>query len=254
MHLDAKDLTFIDEQDGGHAISMELAAVTTNIDGQIQDSKIGAFDGYIRNEDLDQFRKEGINFNLYLPVKRPGAYYVRVALKDKASGKIGTAYQFLEIPDLKKKRLALSSIFVLNHREDVSEFRSEAVGQRGYGSDSVLERQETRKSPAIRSYLPGERFDYMVVAYNAKEKQAPDLETQFVLFKDDEEFVIGNILPVSTEGIDGFFGIPITRRLLFEETMEPGKYVLQVTVTDNQAKKKNGTASQAIDFEIQKKN
>ena len=35
--------------------------------------------------------------------------------------------------------------------------------------------------------------------------------------------------------------------------MDPGKYVLQLTVTDKQAKKKHSIATQAIDFEIQKK-
>jgi hypothetical protein len=113
----------------------------------------------------------------------PGAYYVRVAVKDRASGKIGTAYQFLEIPDLKKKRLALSSIFVVNRGGDVLDFGSEGKEQTDSGSGSVLGQQQGRKSPAIRSYLPGEGFDYMAIAYNAKMIRAPELESQFVLFK-----------------------------------------------------------------------
>jgi len=96
----------------------------------------------------------------------------------------------------------------------------------------------------------------MVVVYNAKreKRQAPELETQFVLFKDDEEFVRGNINPVSLRGVDDLFGIPVSRRLLFNETMDPGKYVLQLMVTDKKAKKKHGVATQAIDFEILGKN
>jgi hypothetical protein len=192
------------------------------------------------------------DFDLYLPVKKPGAYYVRIAVKDKASGKIGTAYQFLEIPDLKNKRLSLSSIFILNHGTDVSGLGPANGMQSRYKSDSVLAQQERRKSPAIRSYLPGEGFDYMVVVYNAKRKnkRAPELETQFVLFRDDEEFARGDINPVSLQGVDGLFGIPVSRRLLFDETMDPGKYVLQLMVTDKKAKKKHSVATQAMDFEI----
>jgi hypothetical protein len=36
-------------------------------------------------------------------------------------------------------------------------------------------------------------------------------------------------------------------------TMDPGKYVLQLTVTDKKAKKKRSIATQAIDFEIQER-
>ena len=38
MHLDTKDLTFIDGQDGGSAVSLEIATITTDSYGQIQDS------------------------------------------------------------------------------------------------------------------------------------------------------------------------------------------------------------------------
>ncbi len=255
MHLDAKDLTFIDEQDGGSAVSLEIATITTDSYGQIQDSMSGTLDYYVRNEDLDRIGKSGINFDLYLPVKKPGAYYVRAAIRDQASGKIGTACQFLEIPDLKKKRLSLSSIFVVKHREDISGFGSKGIEQSKYGPGSVLSWQDVRKGQAIRNYLPGERFNYMAIAYNAKneKKQAPELETQFVLYKDDREIFKGDINPVGLRGIDDFHDIPISGSLFFSEAIDPGRYVLQLMVTDKQAKKEYSVATQAMDFEIQEK-
>ncbi len=254
MHLDSRDLTFIDEQDGGHAVSLELATITTDINGQIQDSKAGIFEGYIRNEYLDRMKKSGFGFNLDLPVGKPGAYYVRVALKDLASGKIGTAYQFLEIPDLEKKRLSLSSIFVLNHGEERSGFGAIDMEEGEYRSDVFLDQREVRKSPAIRNYIQGEGFDYKIIVYNAEseENHPPELEYQLNLFKDDEEFIIGDIKPVVLGEIDDSFGIPISQTLQIEEKMDPGKYVLQLMVRDKQAKEKHSMATQAIDFEIKK--
>lgn len=41
-------------------------------------------------------------------VKKPGAYQLRVALRDVASGRIGSAWQFVEVPDMSQGRLALS--------------------------------------------------------------------------------------------------------------------------------------------------
>ena len=117
----------------------------------------------------------------------------------------------------------------------------------------LLGPQEGRKSPAVRSYLPGEGFDYAVFIYNAKKKKDIELETQFILYKDEEEFVRGEIVPIRLEEKEDFFSIPIVRRLSFKETISPGNYLFQFTVTDKRSKKKDSAATQAIDFEIQGK-
>ena len=51
--------------------------------------------------------ENNIRFTFLLPVKRSGSYYVLAAVKDMASEKMASAYQFVEIPDLKKKQLVL---------------------------------------------------------------------------------------------------------------------------------------------------
>src|SRR4029434_268768 len=42
----------------------------------------------------------------------PGLYQVRVAARDDRSGRIGTAHSWIEIPDLTKKQLAMSSLLL----------------------------------------------------------------------------------------------------------------------------------------------
>ena len=112
--------------------------------------------------------------------------------------------------------------------------------------------EEAGRNPAVRSYLAGEGFDYLVFAYNAKKnkKEAPDLESQVILYKDDEELTRGSIIPVSLDDVSDYFRIPISRRIFFKDNMEPGQYVLQLTVTDKKAKKKHSIATQAVNFEI----
>jgi hypothetical protein len=66
----------------------------------------------------------GIDLKTYLPVQKPGHYYVSAAIKDNASGKIGSGYQFLEIPDLDRLRLSLSSILPIYNKSDESVLRS----------------------------------------------------------------------------------------------------------------------------------
>ncbi|HZL56037.1 MAG TPA: hypothetical protein VFC21_03085, partial [Bryobacteraceae bacterium] len=54
-------------------------------------------------------RTFGIRFSMRLEVKQPGDYQIRVAVRDPASGKSGSAYTFLKIPDFSKGRLALAT-------------------------------------------------------------------------------------------------------------------------------------------------
>jgi VWFA-related protein len=46
------------------------------------------------------------------PVNAPGLYQVRVAARDSLSGLVGSAFRWVEVPDMKARRLALSSLFI----------------------------------------------------------------------------------------------------------------------------------------------
>src|SRR5258706_105070 len=57
----------------------------------------------------------GLNYNLLVPIKKPGPYQLRAAVRDAATERIGSAYQFIEVTELKKGRLALSGIALSSH-------------------------------------------------------------------------------------------------------------------------------------------
>jgi VWFA-related protein len=253
LQLEGKDLNFSNEPDGTHSLSLELVTLTSNADGLVQDSKGLQYKFKVNDEDLSRIRKEGVDFNIYLPVKNSGDYYVRTAIRDQASGKIGSAYQFLQIPDLKKPRLALSSLFVINQNEEASDIKSGNIEGSSNASDSGRKLHET-KSPALRSYLPGEGFDYLTMVYNAKNKEElqPNLESQVTIFKDGEKYFEGKREDVDLHGVGDLGRIPIMKRLVFDSKMGEGAYLLQLAVRDKQNKDQSRTASQAIDFEIRK--
>jgi len=253
LHLEGKDLTFVDEPEGGHSLSIELVTLTADSDGAIQDSKGLQYGFRVNDEELFRIRREGADFDIYLPVKKPGDYYVRAAIRDRASGRIGSAYQFLSIPDLKKRRLSLSSIFMLNQDEKTSVIKSGEMDVNSSPLDFDRKWQRGSKSPAVRSYLPGESFDYVAYIYNAKtgEGMEPGLESQFTIFKDGKEYYKGNSEPVDIIGKDPLKGIPVVKGIVFD-TIEEGEYLLELTVMDKQAKQKFSTVVQSIDFEIQK--
>jgi hypothetical protein len=100
LNVDAHDVTIKETPGEGYFVKLETVCLTSDIDGRIQDERILHYDFKIRKENIPWIQKHGIRFSLLLPVKRPGAYYVRAAVKDIDSGKIGSAYQFVQIPDL----------------------------------------------------------------------------------------------------------------------------------------------------------
>jgi VWFA-related protein len=250
LHLDGRLVGFINEKDGSHSISLEAVAITSDINSLIQDSGNVRIGFHVNDKDIQWIHENGIKFSLSLPGKKPGAYFVRAAVKDQASGAIGSAYQFVEIPDIAKNGLSLSSIFIINRDEDMSWIQSgeveESQGQPG------ISKQVARRSQAFRSFLPGESLDYMAVIYNANNKEGlrPDLESQFVLFQNGNEIFRSKPEAVSLDGVKDFKRIMVKKRLKLEKTMQPGDYVLQLQARDKRTKEKQSLAAQTLDFEI----
>jgi VWFA-related protein len=247
MHLDANNLTFTDK-DGEHALSLELLAVTSDSNGRIQDSKGFRYDFQLSDADVDLMNRYGIDLKTYLPVQKPGHYYVSAAIKDNASGKIGSGYQFLEIPDLDRLRLSLSSILPIYNKSDESVLRSGNIEADADSYNTMKKWRALSTSPAFRVYRPGESFDYMMFVYNATDGRTSKLELKSTLFKNGQVFR-QEAEEIDLSGMDNTARIPILKRITLNN-LDEGNYMLQVTVSSKQATARS--AAQAIDFRIRK--
>lgn len=251
IHLDAKNLEIV-KKEAGSIISIETISLLYDAEGIVKDSSLMKYDFGVKEENIQWIREHGLRFSLLTPVKTPGDYFVRVGVKDQASGKVGSAYEFVQIPDLSKGRLAISNMFVVTNKEDASWVLS------GVNSDDFkrwltpnIVRDETR-NPALRSYKPGENFEYMAVLYNANMKSAlPDLESQFVLYRNGTECLKGEPQKVQLEGVTDLSRIPIVKKMLLGKSAEKGDYVLQLLIKDNQNKQK--PVAQTLSFQIEDK-
>jgi VWFA-related protein len=251
MHLDAKDLAFVERENGGYSVSVDAACISSDAGNFIRDSSARRYEFSFKEEEVPWVKNHGLEFSMILPVRDPGAYYVRTAVKDLVSGKIGSAYQFIEIPDLKTRRLSLSNLFIMDRDEDVPWARSEAPQefQKVFSPDM---RRDLRKSPALRNYLPGETIEYAAVVYNANagKNPTPDLESQYLLFTDGKEVYKSKPVTVDTTVASDLAAIPIRKRILLADSLQPGDYILQLFVREKRSKNKSLVASQALDFRI----
>ncbi len=250
LHLDGRNLGIINEKDGSYSVSLETVAATSDGYGRIQDTGNMQIKFPLNPETYQWMRENGIKVTLTLPAKKSGAYYVRAAVKDNASGAMGSAYQFVEIPDLQKDSLALSSIIILNREDDAAWIQSADAEQSQ--KPSAPSPQAAGRSQALRSYLPGESFEYMAVIYNAKsgDGRPPTLESQSVLFRNGEEIFRSKSELVDISGVKDIQRIPIRKKLQLDNTLKPGEYALQLLITDKRGKEKAEPAMQVLDFQI----
>jgi VWFA-related protein len=252
VHLDAKNLEIV-KKESGPIISLQTISLLYDAEGIVKDSSLMKYDFGVKEENIQWIREHGLRFSLLAQVKKPGDYFVRIGVRDQASGKAGSAYDFVQVPELKKGRLAISNMFVVTNKDDASWVLT------GVNKEDIkrwltpnISRDETR-SPALRSYKPGDNFEYVAVLYNAVRKNyTPDLESQFILYRNGTERMRGEPQKIELDGIVDLSRIPIRKKMLLGNNLEQGDYVLQLLVIDKKQKKPK-PVTQTLTFQIEPK-
>ncbi len=110
LHIDASDLKFTDQPDGTKKAVLDVLAMSFGDNGEPVDKIAKTYTLTLKADAFQRLIADGFIYQFVFPVKTPGAYQYRVAIRDSQGGKVGSASQFIEVPNLKKNRLALSSI------------------------------------------------------------------------------------------------------------------------------------------------
>jgi hypothetical protein len=253
LHIDGHDLTFSDEPDGWHKAVIDVLLVTFSDTGAQMDQTAQTYTVRLRGETYNAALENGFVYSLNHPVKKPGAYQLRTAVRDAATEKVGSASQFIEVPDVSKGHLTLSGIVVRASKPAAAPAADK--GSPGQPSKEQIQ-TEVMGSPAMRMFHPGKRLDYALEVMNAQQDQAskqPQLESQMLLFHDGKQIYAGKPKALQPEKASPDAKNVFTAgQLQLGSTMEPGEYAMQIVVTDKLAKDKYKTVAQSIDFEIVK--
>jgi VWFA-related protein len=259
LHVDASDLTFTDQPNGFHKAEFDVMAFTFGDNGAVI-SQIGkTYTLNVPDKSYRRMLKDGFVYTVTVFVKKPGAYQLRAALRDRGSERVGSASQFVEVPDLKKNRLTVSGIMVSGPERATQNTAAASSGPDAKSLQNADERQEERTdgrtSAAVRRFPVGGVLEYGFVIYNAKIDKAsmqPRLTIQVRLFRDGQPIFTGSERPYVLENPTDLKRLPFGSALQLGNNMVPGEYVLQVIVNDFLGKAKYKTATQWIDFEIVK--
>ena len=218
VYLDAKDLTFTPTEQGQQA-SFELHGMVFGDNGSIVGQGTGGTTLTLSKNDYEHALRYGLQFTLDMPVKRPGAYQVRIAARDRDSKRLGSAGQFVAVPNLNDKKLALSGIVM------------------GVGTDSA--RHEIYNVGA-RRFTPNSDLYFAYMVYNATNESGAqrNLVMQAKLFRDGKNVYSGAEVPVkgvpNQADLSRLFVIGSVR---LAPDLEPGSYYLQIVVAETGVKK-----------------
>ena len=251
MHIDANKLTFIEEPEGWRKVVFDIMAITFGLRGEVVDEISRTENLRVRGESYSQIMENGFDYIFTVPIKMPGAYQLRTALRDSATQRIGSANQFIVVPDLNKNRLALSGIIVSGFDFDKLKARAEISNASG---GKLL--PEPRAGAGDRRMRRGLVLEFGYLIYNAqldKTTQRPRLQTQIRLFRAGNQIFAGDVLPFDSGTQADLKRLNAGGRIQLGTDMSPGDYVLQVIVTDTLAKEKQRTATQWIDFTLSDK-
>lgn len=163
---------------------------------------------------------------------KPGLYQVRVALRDRATGRTGSAMQWVEIPDLSKGDFALSSIFLGERGPQTAAAGREATGPRAVAVD--VDRRFARTSVL--------RFQTYV--YNAS-RASTDVRLQAQVLRGSTPLINTQTFKVPAAADPA--RLPFWSELSLEQ-LTPGRYVLQLTATDPVT---NRTAVERVGFYVE---
>jgi hypothetical protein len=233
VYLEAKDMTFTPAAEGRLQAAFDLHGVIFGDNGSIVEQRTTGAKVSLSQRDYEVAMQNGMQLTFDIPIKKPGAYQVRIAARDRTSSKIGSAGQFVVVPNLGDRKLAVSGVIL------------------GTGSDET----HNLASPGARRFTPNSDVHFAFMVYNGANESGAfrNLVMQAKLLREDKEVLAGPEVPVKPAANQTDLSRVITSGLLrLPPDLEPGNYYLQVAVTEVGGKKKVAPMVQWSQFEVYK--
>ncbi len=248
LHVNTRDLKFADGPGGSKKASIEVFAVTYGDNGVPVDKIVRTFDIDVKPNDFEGLLERGLVCFFNFPIKKPGPYQFRVAIRDAKADTIGSASQFIEVPDIKKKALMLSGIELQNFSTDQWE-RMTAVSQK------VSDRKEgvpvgqgdPMADTSLRQFRRGTVLHYSFDIYNVV-PVGSSLTMRLRVFRDGRLLLDGKPVLVDRSGKSEGDRVRANGAMNLPANMVPGEYVLQVIVSDGDNKKR--TVAEFVQIEL----
>src|SRR4029453_10828768 len=179
--------------------------------GRLVTSFIEKIKGGVPQDHLPEVRGSGFSYTKRLELK-PGSYQVRAGVLEPETDNIGTANALVEVPDLKKGKLELSSVLLTTAGE----------------TQPVTGPQQL---DTIRAYKTGSTLVYYLMLYKSPSSVPSDLTIRSGISLNDKVIFESEPQPVTSRmvGKDNK-GIEIGGQVNLD--LEPALYALRLALKD----------------------
>jgi len=196
--------------------SRELQVMAACVDENGKPVKVSEQGITVKPDQIKSSRSESVIYNHEFSLT-PGLYQVRVAVLDKKANRIGSAMQWIDIPNLKED-FNTSSLFI------------------GEVDSASLQSGKLSLNAAHR-FRAGATLGFFLVVYNAgRNSTDPDVALQVQIFRDQQPVVTKPLVKLVPAPSAPPNAMPYGEDVVLQG-LPAGKYVLQVTAIDRIAKK-----------------
>lgn len=245
LHIDAGELSFKPAANGSYATTFELAAYSFGDGGVVVDQTQKRYTMTVPEAEFKRISKEGFVYQFSFPVKKPGGYQVRVALIDIDTMKVGSANQFLEVPNLKKDRVVISGVVV----EAMSAVQWAKVLANVAAYEEVKKETDPLIATTLRQFKSGTVLRWAATAYNATRVKKP-LVRYVKLYRDGRSVYESSPAALTSAEVDAEGNATIRGVLQLGSTLPPGDYIMQLVVAVEGETDQRRSATQFLQFEI----
>ena len=200
---------------------LTIAGVVLNDQGK----RVAAFKTDLKVDPSSSQASSNVIYNHRAPLK-PGIYQVRAAARDDRSGIVGSAMEWIVIPDLSKRELSLSSLIV----------GLESVSRGNAGAEQIQWSVDKR-------FARNSQLEFMTFIYNGA---ANNLVARVHVYKDGKAVISMPFETIEADKLDPQ-RIPFKAKIDLS-SLAAGRYVLEVTVQDRTTQK---STSQHTVFDVQ---
>jgi VWFA-related protein len=235
LHIDASKLHLI-ESEGSYHSSLEQIGFVLDANGRTVESFSNTLQLNLQPKTFQAALKQGFVATRTMNLK-PGVYQIRLFVREAGFGLIGTANDFIEIPDLKAAdRLVASSLFLAGQ-----------TAQQGKTADAA------GATPSQRKFPTNGEFSYSMVIYNPRideKTKQPQLEMRTRILNGSKVVFAGQPHPVAAGEGSALPYRVVTGGVIKPLVLPSGDYTVEVIVWDK-LRKKDSIVRRETDFSVE---
>jgi VWFA-related protein len=237
LHIDTSKLTFV-QSEGRYHDQLDEVGFVFDANGNTIDKFSNTLELSLLPQSYQTALKRGFVATRKMDLK-PGTYQIRLFVREVGAGLIGTANDFIDIPNMNGEKLAASSLFL----------SGQAVEQ-----GKVVDTAGSGGTPSQRRFQRNGEFNYSLVIYSPKldnKSKQPQLEMRTRILKGARVvFNGGPRAVVAGEGSTLPFRV-VTGGVIKLAGLAPDDYTIEIIVRDNLRDKKENAIRREMDFTVE---